>query len=212
MGTVGSHGRAGGRKKWADFGPGTLILIKFRRNPEISSTPYFESNFEKSGSKPSGRPRQRAAVRQDPLQWRARRAGPLCKRSTVGAQHWLGADDGPSRGVDVAPHLPVGLGSSLRPSACGARRPSTTSAALRVSQRRSPPPASQRLLHTRAESGLGVGSCPRLALRAAWSWLPPSRMCTSSRRSSRSSTSRDAGQDYSACVCMVVAVVYSTPE
>ena len=93
--------------------------------------------------------RTRAAVRQDPLQWRARRAGPLCKRSTVGAQHWLGADDGPSRGVDVAPHLPVGLGSSLRPSACGARRPSTTSAALRVSQRRSPPPASQRLLHTR---------------------------------------------------------------
>ena len=147
--------------------------------------------------------RTRAAVRQDPLQGRARRAGPLCKRSTVGAQHWLGADDGPSRGVDVAPHLPVGLGSSLRPSACGARRPSTTSAALRVSQRRSPPPASQRLLHTRAESGLGVGSCPRLALRAAWSWLPPSRMCTSSRRSSRSSTSRDAGQDYGAPVACV---------
>ena len=57
----------------------------------------------------------------------------------------------------------------MSPSACGARRPSTTSAALRVSQRRSPPPGSQRLLHTRAESGLGVGSCPRLALRAAWS-------------------------------------------
>ena len=41
-----------GREKWADFGPGTLILIKFRRNPEISSTPYFESNFEKSWYKP----------------------------------------------------------------------------------------------------------------------------------------------------------------
>ena len=51
--TVGSQWvRAGGREKWADFGPGTLILIKFRRNPEISSTPYFESNFEKSWDKP----------------------------------------------------------------------------------------------------------------------------------------------------------------
>ena len=27
---------------------GTLILIKFWSNPEISSTPYFEYNFEKS--------------------------------------------------------------------------------------------------------------------------------------------------------------------
>ena len=45
--------QAGGHKKWADFGRGTLILIKFRRNPEISSTPYFESNFEKSGYKPN---------------------------------------------------------------------------------------------------------------------------------------------------------------
>ena len=54
--TVGSQWvRAGGREKWADFGPWTLILIKFRRNPEISSTPYFESNFEKSWSKPRHR-------------------------------------------------------------------------------------------------------------------------------------------------------------
>ena len=65
--TVGSQWvRAGGRKKWADFGPGTLILIKFRRNPEISSTPYFESNFEKSGSMPMRGQRTRTALSARP--------------------------------------------------------------------------------------------------------------------------------------------------
>ena len=40
--TVGSQWvRAGGRKKWADFGPGTLILIKILRNPDFPNPPLF---------------------------------------------------------------------------------------------------------------------------------------------------------------------------
>ena len=41
-GAHGSHGRrAGGRKKWADFGPATLILIKILRNPDFPNPPLF---------------------------------------------------------------------------------------------------------------------------------------------------------------------------
>ena len=101
--TVGSQWvRAGGRKKWADFGPGTLILIKFRRNPEISSTPYFESNFEKSGSKPNvvvwSAATQSAAARA------AAARGAACRHSRV-VGPWCGAAEGVVISVRVRCHV-----------------------------------------------------------------------------------------------------------